>query len=444
MSTIWAQAHFSHLIDDASLHRLQPVSSIGQGSRINNRVGVLQEAFAHFASDIDIYDALSAFVHWSLLCETWRVNPTLPPPPKGFGSISHVFSSALEAVQGRPNKMGLAGRSNIIVAIVDGLGAEQLQQRAGHAPFLASSLGPKSITYCAYPATTSANIGSFATGLMPGEHGLIGHQVWDKHHNERLNLLVGWNERTDPLIWQPHQTIAEKGVGAGVAVNVIAAEEYRSTPYSVATMRGSNFVSADSISERIDAAISVANSKGNSISYLYFPELDKYGHKYGWTSPGWAALLEEVGAGLQRLSSLLGPKTGLIVSSDHGMVETQKDRQLVLDDYLDFGLEFFGGDTRSSYIYLRDESAAQELLGGLETLGHALKGYLAKDLISAGWFGNVGKEAEARMPDVILQARSNFTLYHSQFSKQRAFDMIAHHGSISPAEMRIPLLRFGF
>jgi len=65
-------------------------------------------------------------------------------------------------------------------------------------------------------------------------------------------------------------------------------------------------------------------------------------------------------------------------------------------------------------------------------------------LVSAGWFGNVGKEAAARMPDVILQARSNFTLYHSGFSKQRAFDMIAHHGSISPAEMRIPLLRFGF
>ena len=126
------------------------------------------------------------------------------------------------------------------------------------------------------------------------------------------------------------------------------------------------------------------------------------------------------------------------------MVETQKDRQLVLDEYLDFGLEFFGGDTRSSYIYLRDTSAAKELLEGLQPLGHALKGYLANDLVSAGWFGHVGKEAAARMPDVILQARSNFTLYHSGFSKQRAFDMIAHHGSISPAEMRIPLLRFGF
>ena len=78
---------------------------------------------------------------------------------------------------------------------------------------------------------------------------------------------------------------------------------------------------------------------------------------------------------------------------------------MVLDEYLDFGLEFFGGDTRSSYIYLRDASAASELLEGLQPLGHALKGYLANDLVSAGWFGNVGKEAAARMPDVILQAR---------------------------------------
>ena len=105
------------------------------------------------------------------------MNPTLPPPPKGFGSISHVFSSALDAVSGRQNKLGFPVRDNIIVALIDGLGAEQLQQRAGHAPFLASALGPKSITYCAYPATTSANIGSFGTGLMPGEHGLIGPEL---------------------------------------------------------------------------------------------------------------------------------------------------------------------------------------------------------------------------------------------------------------------------
>jgi len=179
-----------------------------------------------------------------------------------------VFSSALEAVLERQNKFGLAVRDNIIVAVIDGLGAEQLQQRAGHAPFLANALGPKSITYCAYPATTSANIGSFATGLMPGEHGLIGHQVWDKQHNERINLLVGWNERTDPLVWQPYQTVAELGVADGVAVNVIAAEEYRSTPYSVATTRGSNFVSANSINERIEAAISLANAKCKSNRYV--------------------------------------------------------------------------------------------------------------------------------------------------------------------------------
>ena len=368
---------------------------------------------------------------------------TLPSPPKGFGSISNVFSSALEAAKGKPNQLGLPAKDNIIVALIDGLGAEQLMQRAGHATFLAQAMNPRTTTYCAYPATTSANIGSFATGLMPGEHGLIGHQVWDRQHDERINLLVGWNERTDPLVWQPHRTIAERGKAEEVEVRVIAAEEYRSTPYSVATMRGAEFVAADSIADRIDAAISAANSKGSSINYLYFPELDKYGHKFGWKSPGWAALLEEVSAGLERLSRKLGARAGLIVTADHGMVETQKDRQLILDDYLDFGLEFFGGDTRSAYIYLRDSAATYELLKALEPLEFALRGYAAGDVIRAGWFGEVGAQAQARMPEVILQARSNFTLYHSKFSKQRAFDMISHHGSTSPAEMRIPLLRFG-
>ncbi len=370
---------------------------------------------------------------------------TLPRPPADLASIRHVFKSALLSVQGLENPLKLPSRERVIVCFIDGLGVENLRQRSGHAPFLSSQLGKANITYAAYPATTSVNIGSFSTGLMPGEHGLIGHQVFDRHHNEKINLLVGWNERTDPLIWQPHQTIGEQAAAAGVTANVIAAEEYRSTPFTTATMRSAQFIGADDIEQRVTQAIAVSQKGQKSISYVYFPELDKFGHQKGWTSDGWAAILESIDAGMRTLAQRLGRNTGLVITSDHGMVETTKDRQLILDQYLDgLSLEFFGGDTRSSYLYFENRDDSQAAIERLEPLTYALGAHTSEELIDAGWYGTVGKEAVSRMPEVILLAKSNYTLYHSKFSKQRAFDMISHHGSISDAELRIPLIRIGF
>jgi predicted AlkP superfamily pyrophosphatase or phosphodiesterase len=279
---------------------------------------------------------------------------------------------------------------------------------------------------------------------MPGEHGLIGHQVWDREHDERINLLVGWNERTVPEIWQPHTLVSERAHAKGVPVIAIQAEEYRGTGFTRATMRTANFIAADSIDERIERAIEAANGRGPSLSYVYFPELDKYGHQNGWKSSGWAALLEQIDAGVRRLTSRLG-SAGLIVIADHGMVETSKDRQLILDEYLDgFSLEFFGGDTRSSYLYFSDPEDSKQSISRLEPITFALGAHFASELVEHGWYGKIGKEAAARLPEVVLLAKSNYTLYHSKFSKQRALKMISHHGSISATELKIPLIRIGF
>lgn len=369
---------------------------------------------------------------------------TLPRPPKDLGAIRHVFASALGSVSGAINPLELPPKDRVLVVLIDGLGSENLRQRAGHAPFLNEHFRRGKSISASFPATTSVNIGSFATGLMSGEHGLIGHQVWDRKENERINLLVGWNERTDPEKWQPHQLVSEKAFSLGIACNVIAAEEYRNTGFTRATMRKANFISADSIDQRVSRAIEIANSKEPSISYVYFPELDKYGHQNGWTSTGWASILEQIDAGLKLLSSKMG-SAGLVITADHGMVETSRDRQLRLDDPLaGLSLEFFGGDTRTSYLYFAEASDAKVAIERLSSLSYAFGVHTTQELIDAGWYGSIGTEASQRLPEVVLLAKSNYTLYHSNFSKQRAFDMISHHGSISDAELKVPLIRIGF
>lgn len=373
------------------------------------------------------------------------MSTTLPSLPKAFGTIRHVFKSALHSSQGLPNPLDFRPASRVVVVLIDGLGVDQIRQRAGHAPWLASLLNSGSITHCAFPATTSANIASFGTGLWPGEHGLIGHLVWDRVQNERMNLLVGWNERTDPLIWQPHPTVAEMSVQAGVVAHVVTASEYSDTPYTKATMRGATFSAAEKWSERFARGLEILNDPTPSISYLYIPELDKYGHKHGWSSPGYAALLEDLDVALKSFVARQPKGTGIVITADHGMIETAKDKQVVLDDLLEKSghTQFYGGDTRAGFVYLDDASSTEQLIQDLTPLSYAFHALPIAQAIELGLYGPVGEQAKARLPEVLLLAKGNYTLYHSKYFKPRSFEMIAHHGSLSPAETRVPLLRFG-
>ncbi|MFM1783952.1 MAG: hypothetical protein RLZZ579_229 [Actinomycetota bacterium] len=355
-----------------------------------------------------------------------------------------MFKSGLHSIRAEKNELNLKPKPKVLVILIDGLGAEQIAARAGHSRFLAAAVGSGQTAFSAFPATTSTNIGSFATGLMPGEHGLIGHQVLDREHNLRINLLTGWTSETDPLKWQPHPTISEQSLTSGIRTNVIAASEYKSTGYTYATMREAEFLEAESIQDRFDRSLEVLNSKEPSLTYLYIPELDKYGHRNGWQSPGWSALLEEVDSQIARLARNLPKDCGFLVTSDHGMVDTSPEMHLVLDRYFDSSLEWFGGDTRVAYIYLNDKSASNSVISRFDSLKNSVTAVSTEELVRAGFFGPVSPIAQKRLPEVVLLAKGSHTLFHSEYSKKKSFEMISHHGSLSAAEIRIPLIRIGF
>jgi len=65
------------------------------------------------------------------------------------------------------------------------------------------------------------------------------------------------------------------------------------------------------------------------------------------------------------------------------------------------------------------------------------------EAIAAGWFGEVAAEVEPRIGDLLVAARKNIAYYDRRTAKPAALGMIGQHGSWSPAELQIPLLRFG-
>ena len=64
----------------------------------------------------------------------------------------------------------------VVLLLVDGMGWEQLQERAALTPVLSAMEGGPITTVA--PTTTTTALTSLVTGAAPGEHGLIGYQIY--------------------------------------------------------------------------------------------------------------------------------------------------------------------------------------------------------------------------------------------------------------------------
>jgi hypothetical protein len=367
------------------------------------------------------------------------MSSTLPAKPKAFGNLRHVFKSAIAAVSadGKDNLLGFKPAASVTVIFVDGLGRHQISERSGHAPWLAEQIGSG---YSMFPSTTVCGITSFATGAWPGEHGLVGHQAFDRDLGMGGNLLSGWGAELDPDYWQRLPTLSEQARNRGVSIRVIGPAEYQNSGFTQATMRDVEYVVAETIAERFALASKLSGLPG-WVSYLYVPELDQLAHRSGWQSAEWASLFETVAAEIKRF--VISSKSASVLTADHGLIDTELDRKVFLREALEgVGLSYFAGDTRVSYLYGEglELGAVEAALGDYRA---ALTAHSTTEVVAAGWLGPVLPAAAARLPEIMLLARSNYTLFHEDFSKPRSVAMVAHHGGLSAAEIQVPLLRFG-
>ena len=67
-----------------------------------------------------------------------------------------------------------------------------------------------------------------------------------------------------------------------------------------------------------------------------------------------------------------------------------------------------------------------------------------REAIDAGWFGpSVDPAVAPRIGDVLVAARKRIAYYDGRDPQRTGRNMIGQHGSLTPEETRVPLLRFG-
>jgi hypothetical protein len=373
----------------------------------------------------------------------------LPAPYSSGLSLADVLPSSLAAVHGETNALGLPRIERAVVILADGLGATALKARAGHARHLAARLGRSSIIESGFPTTTAAGLTTLCTGVTPGRHGMVGYRVLDAAHDRTVNQLNGWDERIDPTTWQRQPTVFERAGSAGVPSYAIGRAKHSDSGFTRAVLRGARYVAAQSIADRFAAARRLLDEGGAALVYLYVHELDVAAHAYGWESEKWLAQLETLDAEIAAFGAGLRAREAALVTADHGVLDVPATSQVLFDTVpglLD-GVRHVGGEPRCVQLYLEPDAPAgqADALAASWREAEGTRAWVATraEAVAAGWFGPVVEpEVLPRIGDVIVAARKRVTYYDSRASASSR-RMIGQHGSLTPEETRVPLIRLG-
>ncbi|MBC7518701.1 MAG: alkaline phosphatase family protein [Microbacteriaceae bacterium] len=374
----------------------------------------------------------------------------LPAPKTHRLSLADVMPSCLNSLLGQKSSLGLTSVDKAVVLLVDGLGTEALAARAGHARTLASLLNRGSTIGAGFPSTTAAALATLTTGTRPGQHGLVGYSVLDAANDRVVNQLKGWDDRLDPATWQRQRTVFEQATDVDIPSFVVAAEKYRHSGFTHAVLRGADFRGAASITDRFRVVREILDTTARALVYMYVPELDMAAHSEGWESPLWTRQLETVDTAVREFSASLRRREGLLLTADHGIIDVPHRSHILFGEAggLVDGIRFVAGEPRCLQLHFEPDASVavrQAVLEAWQAAESERSWILARsEAIAAGWFGaTVDSEVVPRIGDVLVAARKNIAYYDERVTGSGGRNMIGQHGSLTDAETKIPLLRFG-
>lgn len=327
---------------------------------------------------------------------------------------------------------GLAECSQVVVLVLDGLGWDQLTDRAAVAPVLAG-LDSRPITTVA-PTTTATALSSIATGLTPGEHGLIGYRML--LGGEVVNVLRWTHDGSDRSRSQPPADVQRFPAFLGQPVPVVSPVELTHTPFSAAHLGGSRKVPVRAASS-LPVEIGRELRSGERFVYAYYGLVDKIAHERGF-GEFYDAELRTADRLVADVLEQLPRGAALLVTADHGQVEVG-DRIVHPSPELVSLLTLQSGEGRFRWFHARRGAADEVLAAARDEFGGFAWVHTRDELIDAGWFGPaVPPQVAARLGDVAVAPYTEVSLYDPDDSGP--FELVCRHGSLTSAEVRVPLL----
>ena len=359
-------------------------------------------------------------------------NPVLPD--FAGACVSNLVPALLDHPDLRPAWLpgALAGVDQIVLLVLDGLGWEQMEPRRHLVPSLAAMEG-RAITTVA-PSTTATALTSITTGVPPGEHGVMGYRI--AMGREVLNILRWTTSRGDARHTIPPRSVGLVEPFESQRPPVVSKAEVEFSAFSEAHLRGARYVGYR-MPSTLAAEVARLLRGGEPFIYAYYDGIDKVAHEYG-LGEHYEAELTAVDLLVQYLVDALPSGAALVVTADHGHVDVG-DR-LIRPHPEVLGLcDMQSGEARFRWLHAIP-GAEGELLDAATRHHKDVAWVVSRDqMLTEEWFGpRVVPEAARRLGDVALLPRDPVAF--DDPADSGPFDLIGRHGSLTSAEMLVPLL----
>ena len=380
------------------------------------------------------------------------MNDQLPPsafqivrPAYGKSSLADLLPSvsALLGVPGGADVLGLRayldGVQRIAVLVVDGLGSYQMPVLTPHAPIVGDL--PCLTLTSGFPSTTPVSLVTLGTGVTPGTHGILGFTL--RRPDGGILNHIQWDEDPDPREWQPVRTVFSLAAANGVAVTAVTLPEFEGSGLTVAAHRGAAFAGSpdlSALSERMLTALSA--EPGPALVYGYHPDLDRCGHADGVGSPAWISAAEDVGVLISRLVDGLPAGSALLVTADHGQINVPVEGRIDMGvvPALSAGVVAVAGEPRVRYLYAADGAVGDVVAAWRSAFGPSAWVMTREEVIDGGWFGPVPVGHAGRIGDVVVVCLERAVALATGWEPAAVAGLVAFHGSVTAAEMTVPLL----
>ena len=340
---------------------------------------------------------------------------------------------------------------NVVLIVIDGLGFGYLKKQKRTSILLNHLVGPMTSTF---PPTTATAIPTFSTGVAPQQHAFTGWNMYLKEIGVASEILPfsprfggpafsTYGIGIENFLDQPAFSSKIKAQNFSVSHRRILQSDFSKAMSKNAKSLG--YESLDGFFRQIKRAINSSNRR--KYIYAYWPEFDSLSHKHGVEHKKIEKHFKEIDKRLKSfVKGLKGTNTLLIITSDHGFIDTPPERIIKLEDHpkmkecLTVPLCCAG---RITYCYVRPIKTKQFETYVKNKLSKYCYIFKSQELIDKNYFGLFKPNPKLfdRVGDYILIFKENYIIKDEiPRKKKKKKQSIGHHGGISKEEMIVPLI----
>ncbi|MBN1905714.1 MAG: alkaline phosphatase family protein [Deltaproteobacteria bacterium] len=336
---------------------------------------------------------------------------------------------------------------NIVFIVIDALGYNLLMEY-GDDTFLKKHTIRKMTSV--FPSSTASAYISLITGVAPQQHGLIGWFMYLRETGIITSILPFITKAGGiPLRNIPFTDIFDQDTaftGLDAASYSIIHKSYANSQCSASITKGSKKKAYSDIKGFFSNIENILDSGDNrKFIFAYWDQIDKIAHEKGIKSNETLDELKKIDTEISKLALLLNKyNASLIVTSDHGMVDSSERNTIrlsdhpILNDTLTLPLT---GDPRVAYCYVKSHMEMefeQYIAKNLEDCCHI---YKSRDIIEKGFFGlyEPNRKLYQRTGDYTLVMKKNYMIREA-LSGEKNKELIGIHGGLTEDEMFSPLI----